>query len=167
MLKKRSALGEAEKAELDRGISDKLMSLVHEKGFRSVHTFLPMGTEVDIYPAISDILAQGITVVSSRSLPGGKLQHLLLRSLDELEEGIFGTRYPATSEEYTGSYDMIIVPGLAFDQYFNRLGYGAGYYDRFLRDHSEAYKLAVCYPFQVVEHLPVEEHDVPLDALLY
>ncbi len=62
--------------------------------------------------------------------------------------------------------DLVVLPGLAFDRSGNRLGHGAGYYDRFLAHESEAYKLGLAYDFQVVPELPVEPHDRPLDGLL-
>jgi 5-formyltetrahydrofolate cyclo-ligase len=55
---------------------------------------------------------------------------------------------------------------LAFDAANYRLGYGGGYYDGFLRQHPEAYKLGICYPFQKVKQVPLEAHDVRLDAVL-
>ncbi|MCL6590024.1 MAG: 5-formyltetrahydrofolate cyclo-ligase [Firmicutes bacterium] len=64
------------------------------------------------------------------------------------------------------SIDLIVTPGVAFDERGFRLGHGAGYYDRFLPKASQAHKLGLAYDFQVVKELPVEPHDVPLDSLL-
>ena len=60
-----------------------------------------------------------------------------------------------------------IVPGLAFSRFGARLGYGGGWYDRFLsKAASGAVSLGVAYPFQVVEHLPTEPHDLPLSGVV-
>lgn len=64
------------------------------------------------------------------------------------------------------SIDLIVTPGVAFDERGFRLGHGAGYYDRFLPKASRAHKLGLAYDFQVVKELPVEPHDIPLDSLL-
>ena len=85
----------------------------------------------------------------------------------ELEPGIFGTSHPKNSQVYTDKIDLVIVPGLAFDHQKYRLGYGGGYYDTFLSEHTEAYTVGVCYPFQYVVDIPKEEHDACLHTILY
>ncbi|HAD12442.1 MAG TPA: 5-formyltetrahydrofolate cyclo-ligase [Saprospirales bacterium] len=165
MLAARAAMPAAEKTLLDQAICNQLWAwtLEHQPGV--VHTYLPMGDEVDVRPFIQQALQAGITVVAPKSLKGRQLEHLVLRSLDELEPGIFGTSHPAGGQVYTGAYDLFVVPGLAFDIQGNRLGYGAGYYDLFLGNQPRGYKVGVCYPFQIVTALPTESHDVPLDAV--
>ncbi len=143
-----------------------LLELIATIKPKAVHSYLPMGSEVDIWPVIEYLLQAEVTVVTPKSLPKRKLEHLVLKSTNELEEGIFGTRHPAGSQVFDGRYDLIIVPGLAFDHHGNRLGYGAGYYDNFLKDHPEAYKVGVAYPFQVLEKIPVDAHDVRLDEII-
>jgi 5-formyltetrahydrofolate cyclo-ligase len=90
----------------------------------------------------------------------------MLTSFDDIEKGVFGTTHPANPEEYTGKFDLIIVPGLAFDDKKYRLGYGGGYYDNFLVNHPEAYKIGIFYPAQKVENVPTEAHDICLDEIL-
>jgi 5-formyltetrahydrofolate cyclo-ligase len=90
-----------------------------------------------------------------------------LKSLDELESGVYGTSHPINGVEYFGDYDLIIVPGLAFDDRNQRLGYGGGYYDDFMKQYPHAHKLGICYPFQKVKQVPVELHDLKIDDVLY
>lgn len=61
--------------------------------------------------------------------------------------------------------DLIIVPGVAFDGFNNRLGRGKGYYDKILK-HTEAYKIGVCFDFQFLPAVPVDQHDVPMDNVI-
>lgn len=166
MLALRTAIPPTEKQEHDRLICEKLWQMVQEMDAKAIHTFLPMGSEVDIFPAIDSLLENGLTVVAPKSLKCRRLEHLVLRSLSELEAGIYGTSCPASGEVYTGSYDLFIVPGLAFDHQGNRIGYGAGYYDTFLASQATGYKLGIGYPFQLLEVLPSEPHDVRLDGVL-
>lgn len=63
--------------------------------------------------------------------------------------------------------DLVIVPGVAFDRNNNRMGRGAGYYDRVLSRVSHASKVALAFNFQMVENVPVESHDVPMDVIIY
>ena len=61
--------------------------------------------------------------------------------------------------------DLIIVPGVAFDVQLNRLGRGKAYYDKLLKE-SNAYKIGICFDFQLMESVPVDEHDIKMDLLI-
>ena len=67
---------------------------------------------------------------------------------------------------YTGGYDLIVVPGMAFDCTGNRLGRGKGYYDRFLSQHKLVYKIGICFGFQIVGNVPTEPTDIRMDCVL-
>ncbi|MDR1755402.1 MAG: 5-formyltetrahydrofolate cyclo-ligase [Culturomica sp.] len=67
--------------------------------------------------------------------------------------------------EEPSAIDLIIVPGVAFDKKGNRLGRGKGYYDRILKT-STAYKIGVCFSFQLWGSVPVEAHDIPMDYVI-
>ena len=69
-------------------------------------------------------------------------------------------------DRFNGRYDLIIVPGLAFDNRNYRVGYGGGYYDNFLVMQPESFKVGIFYPFQKVDVVPVEPHDICLDTIL-
>ena len=163
----RKALNAEKKQLLDEQIFRKLKELIIERNPKVVHSFIPMEDEVNIMPLIEYLLQQKIVVVCPKAMKNRVMQNLLLSSIDSLESGIFGTQHPANGKEYKGHYDIILVPGLAFDNQLNRLGYGAGYYDTFLNKQSNAIKIGVCYPFQLLDKVPMEEHDVALDELVY
>ncbi len=167
MRQQRDELPLTEKAVLDKGLCAKLLKIIEERKARVIHAYLPFGSEIDICPLIEQLLAGGYTIVCPKSLPKRALQNLILKSLQELEDGRYGTKHPANSEEYAGKIDLFIVPGVAFSRDNYRLGYGSGYYDQFFSTHPEGYKLGVCYPFQIVDHLPTEPHDISLDAVLF
>ncbi|MBQ2539100.1 MAG: 5-formyltetrahydrofolate cyclo-ligase [Bacteroidales bacterium] len=85
-----------------------------------------------------------------------------------LKEGEqFGIGEP-TGPEFTdlNSVQMIIVPGVAFDRHNNRMGRGRGFYDRLLKSTPNAYKVGVAFNFQMVELVPTEEFDVPMNAVI-
>lgn len=98
------------------------------------------------------------------------MRPLLTESLSNLKKSPYGFQEPdeATSKAIdVASLDVVIVPGLAFDRKNNRLGRGAGYYDRFLSTLSEhTVTIGIAFDFQVVDSLPVEQHDVALDVIL-
>lgn len=86
-----------------------------------------------------------------------------------LREGAFGIMEPCTPEyaDYA-AVDLVIVPGVAFDGDGHRLGRGRGYYDRLFASRLpyNIYKVGVCYPFQLVEHVPTESCDVQMDKVV-
>ena len=70
------------------------------------------------------------------------------------------------NEPYTGGFDLIVVPGVAFDRNGNRIGRGKGYYDRFLCQHLEVKRIGICFDFQLVEEVPTEPLDIRMDEVL-
>ncbi len=166
MHSKRAELNQSYKQEYDKWICEALLKIIKENKFKTIHCYLPMGTEIDIFPLIEILLKEKLTVVTPKTLTKRRLKHLVLKSLDELEEGVYGTQYPTGDNEFLGQYDLIIVPGLAFDASNYRLGYGGGYYDNFMVEYPDARKIGICYPFQQVDKIPVEAHDLQLDDVL-
>tara|TARA_R110002124_G_scaffold72070_3_gene192955 strand:+ start:1100 stop:1657 length:558 start_codon:yes stop_codon:yes gene_type:complete len=166
MYKKRAQNKSTAIKDYDLWICAELEKLVKEKNAKVVHAYLPMGTEIDIRPFIQNALTKGIKIISPKTLPKRQLENLELHSLLAVEKGVFGTSYPANSTVYSGNYDLVIVPGLAFDNQNFRLGYGGGYYDTFLEQHPTAFKIGIFYPFQEVTSVPKENHDVCLDQIL-
>ena len=167
MLDRRNAIDNAEKGTLDEHICIQLLQLIAERKPAVVHSYIPMGSEIDIKPVIQYMLDKGITVLAPKALKQRQMENLILRSLDELESGIYGTQYPANATVYSGPIDLFIIPGLAFDKNNYRLGYGSGYYDTFLHSQHEAYKAGICYPFQVMDKVPTEPHDEQLSTVIF
>ena len=66
---------------------------------------------------------------------------------------------------YTGKIDLIIVPGVAFDKNFNRLGYGKGYYDHYLVN-QDIYKIGICFDSQLVHEIIVDDYDIKMDMIV-
>lgn len=166
MLMKRATLIPSAKKNYDQWVCNSLLKKIEDLHCKTVHCYLPMGTEINITPLIAILLEKKITVVAPKTLPNRTLKNLVLTSIDAVEKGIFGTTYPAGEEVFDGKLDLIIVPGLAFDAHKYRLGYGGGYYDNFMSNHPFAYKIGAFYPFQEVEKVPSEDHDLPIDEIL-
>ena len=85
-----------------------------------------------------------------------------------VKQGAYGIMEPCTPEfDDYAAVDLVIVPGLAFDKEGNRLGRGRGYYDRLFAEllPPAVYKVGVCYPFQLVPHVPTEPTDIRMDVL--
>ncbi len=70
------------------------------------------------------------------------------------------------NEPYTGGYDLIVVPGVAFDRNGNRIGRGRGYYDRFLCKYLNVRRIGICFDFQLVDEVPTEPNDIKMDKVI-
>lgn len=131
-----------------------------------LHTYIPINKEASTLLIIEKALQLGWKVIVPQTLPNRKLRHLVLHDLFDLEEEKFKTLVPKVKEEYDGTIDYVLVPGVAFSLQKGRMGYGGGYYDTFLAEHKEAYKIGVAYAYQMTDSLPLEEHDVTMDSLI-
>lgn len=98
---------------------------------------------------------------------GDDLELRLYTGPEGMQISSYGIEEPV-GEAFTDydSIDLIVVPGVAFDQKGNRLGRGKGYYDRLLPQIPSAYKAGICFPFQLVEEVPAEPHDVCMDIII-
>lgn len=167
MHRQRAALNPQVKNAYDAAICKSLQEIIKACGYQKIHAYIPIGSEIDITPLLQFLLAEKRSVFVPKTLPKRELQNLPLTSFNDLEEGPMGTRHPKSSSVYTGTYDLIILPGLAFDAQRYRLGYGGGYYDAFLAQHTRARNIAIAYPFQQVEEVPRESHDRQVQEVMY
>ena len=102
-------------------------------------------------------------------LEQGRMDAARIMSLAELQTGKYGVRMPDASGAKRVAADeinLIVVPGLCFDRQGSRLGFGAGYYDRYLPTAPRAVRLGLAWSFQLVEKVPTTEFDVAMDFLL-
>ena len=96
------------------------------------------------------------------------MKFLYLEDLSQVELGYCGIPEPVDDgPEAQDPTALVLMPGLAFDREGRRIGYGGGFYDRFLSAEPEHPTLALCYGFQMVEQLPVEEFDIPVDVVIW
>jgi len=86
-------------------------------------------------------------------------------TIETMQKSDFGILEPEAEENYEGHIDIIIVPGVAFDNDKNRLGRGKGYYDRLL-SHTSAFKIGVAFDFQILNEVPVNNDDVKMDLVV-
>lgn len=103
----------------------------------------------------------------------GEMHFYSVKEINELERNNYGsmTIQEPNPEKHIrvipGEKDLMILPGVAFDHHFNRIGYGGGFYDRYLTTYQGGYKIGVCMGFQLLETLPVEAFDIKMDGLVW
>lgn len=169
---KRAAFAQAELSLYNAAILAQLKA-IDLQGLRYLHTFLPIEklNEPNIFPFI-DYLRQeqpAIKIVISRSNPADhSMQHFLFTEELALRENQWGILEPAAGEEVAEPMlDLVLVPLLVADAKGNRVGYGKGFYDRFLaKCRPECRKVGISF-FDPIDRISdVDEYDIPLDALL-
>ncbi|MDF2904300.1 MAG: 5-formyltetrahydrofolate cyclo-ligase [Bacillus sp. (in: firmicutes)] len=125
--------------------------------------------EVDTYQIIKKAWELGKTVVVPKCQPENRqLRFRVIEDFSQLEKVFFGLYEPIesiTSEVDSHMIDLLIVPGLAFSREGYRIGFGGGYYDRYLKNYHGD-KLSLCFDIQIVPHLPVEDHDLPVAKII-
>ena len=88
-----------------------------------------------------------------------------ISSFDSLIKGKLGVLEPKQKNIYTGLIDICIIPGIAFDLHGGRIGYGKGFYDKFL-GKNKCLKIGLCFSEQIVDKIPVDSHDIPVDIII-
>lgn len=155
-------------AKNSRLITENLKSLDVFKSAKIIHCYVSMNdrNEVETQHLIQNLLDGSTTVlIPVTNFKTGELKHHLLKSFKELEPNKWGVLEPVKLDESTETPDIIVVPLLAADINFNRLGYGKGFYDRFLKN-SNATKIGLVFDEFVFESIPVEKFDEKLDIII-
>lgn len=133
-----------------------------------IFTFVSMGSEVETEEIIRQAWQDGKTVAVPKAEGYREMQFYEIHSPAALSAGRFGVREPKGGTvciPETG--DLLLVPGLLFDEKKNRLGYGGGYYDTYFAKHREGKRIGLAFAAQLsAERLPAGERDVPLDAVV-
>lgn len=150
-----------------RSICTRLLELDQLKTARTVHAFWPLTAkkEVDIRPLIRSLCSQNVRIYLP-VIAENELLHGLYTNTEHFKLNLFGGFEPQPDLDFAlENVDCILVPALAVDLAGNRIGYGKGFYDRFLTE-SKALKIAPIFANQLVQGIPNEPHDVPVDILV-
>lgn len=163
----RSAMTQNQIEEKSNYIADRLFTMAPYSNADCVMTYLSAFHEPDTLRIIRHCFAAGKRIV----VPISETQSHTLRlsyidSLSCLKSGAYGILEPETEvPALPDAPDLILVPGVAFDRHGGRLGFGVGYYDRFLAS-CRAVKVGLCYDFQLIDRIPCDTHDIPMDYIL-
>ena len=161
----REAIPPEERQRRDAFILDAIRK---SRPFREADTLLgyaPIGAEIDILPLLREAEHDGKRVALPRTHGAGIMTFHYVSSWEALTVSSYGIREPsAEAPLYTGGAALCLVPALAFDGEGYRIGYGGGYYDRFLAAH-EVTAIGVIYRELLRPHLPHEAHDRPVAAI--
>ena len=151
--------------------SEKLAELFREhplyKAAKSIYGYMPYNQEVRTVPMLEQALRDGKKVAVPKCY-GDEMKFIYLDDLTKVAKGYAGIPEPIADEPVAHDETaLVLMPGLAFDPQGHRIGYGGGFYDKFLSREPNHPTLALCYDFQVLPHLDTEEHDIPVDTVLW
>lgn len=168
IIKERDKLDKVSKKAMDNEIIEKLIMSETYKKARGIFIYIGFGSEINTKIIIEDALNSGKEVYVPKII---KKDMILIKidSLENLVTSSYGILEPIGDKNDfdVNKLDLIVMPGVAFDEICNRLGYGGGYYDKFLdKNNIECKKVALAYELQVLNKLEAEEHDVKVDSII-
>ncbi|MGB9760944.1 MAG: 5-formyltetrahydrofolate cyclo-ligase [Caldimicrobium sp.] len=164
----RESLSEKEWFEYSKSICQKLIDSSFFKNSQRIAFYYPVNKEVNLTIAIEEALKQGKEIFLPKThLKEKRLSFHKVTDLARLSPGVFGIFEPPSIDSPIEAceLDLILVPGLAFDLKKYRLGYGGGFYDRFLKE-TKALKIGIAFSFQIIEKLPQDPWDEKMDYIL-
>ncbi len=166
MIKERNSLSREQIKKLSGMIEENLHKLECIKQAEFIMAYYPHRNEPDILGLIHKLIDMKKTIYLPCVTGEWNIKPGHYTSGCDMKKNVYGIPEPfVVKENNNENPEVILVPGIAFDEKLYRLGFGAGYYDRFL-DSIEAIKIGVCYDFQIVRQIETKQHDVPVDLLV-
>ena len=164
---RKRAMTEAQILEKSRALTEKFLATECYRGARTVYGYLPYNQEVRTVPLLEQALRDGKRVAVPK-VYGEEMRFILMEDLSKVEKGYAEIPEPIAdgpvAEDETA---LVLMPGLAFDPQGHRIGYGGGFYDKFLASEPGHPTVALCYDFQMYPHLETEEFDKSVDVVIW
>ena len=161
------AMTPAEIEEKSRILGEKFQECPAYRDAKTIYGYLPYNQEVRTVPILKQALLDGKQVAVPKVF-GDDMKFILLPDLTRVSKGYAGIPEPIDDgPEATDETALVLMPGLVFDPQGHRIGYGGGFYDKFLSREPHHPTVALCYDFQVMDKLETEEFDIPVDLVLW
>lgn len=153
--------------DVSRELAAKFLVTPEYQKAKTIYGYLPYNQEVRTVPILEQALQDGKQVAVPK-VYGEEMRFILLTDLAMVEAGYAGIPEPvADGPVAQDPTALVLMPGLAFDPDGHRIGYGGGFYDRFLEQEPGHPTVALCYRFQMLDRLETQEHDVPVDKVIW
>ena len=192
---KKKALSMEQVEEYSAALLERFCALSEYQEAECIYAYMSFNEEVLTMPIIARAWADGKRVAVPKTYASGKkknakgkvvpdfMEFIYIHSEADCTKGYMGIPEPADricGIDEEGNTDLskadiaqeekvlLLMPGLAFDRSMNRIGYGGGFYDKYLHHHKEVQfrKVALCFSFQLYEHIPTKGHDEKMDLIL-
>ena len=163
---KKRAMSAEEIERASARLAEKFFQAELYRQAKAIYGYLSYNQEVRTEPILRRAQADGKRVAVPK-VYGDEMRFLWLDDLKQVAPGAYGSPEPiADGPVAMDETALVLMPGLAFDPEGHRIGYGGGFYDKYLEKHPNHPLIALCYPFQMLNHLEVEAHDIPVDQVI-
>ncbi len=164
---KKRAMTEGEIVSASRSLGILFRQSPLYQNAKNIYGYLPYNQEVRTVEMLQQAIADGKRVAVPKCY-GEEMRFIWMDDLSQVAPGYANIPEPiADGPVADDETALVLMPGLAFDPQGHRIGYGGGFYDRFLAEEPNHPTLALCYGFQMVDHLETEAFDIPVDQVLW
>ncbi len=161
----RSSIEREEIPILEKKNIDHLRDWDVYKNSKWVYPYISYKKEFPTHNLLTTMIEDGKRIAVPKVM-GNEMKFFEIESLDDCQPGCMGILEPINDEKEVEEEALILVPGLAFDIHGGRLGYGGGFYDKYLERFPNCLTAAWIYDIQVIDSVPMEDHDHPIDYLI-
>lgn len=165
MSAKRNSLPEEFIKKNSKEISEKLLNMDIYNNAKNIYIYMDFNGEVDTKEIIADAFSKGKRVAIPKIIEN-KMEFYYIDDIADVDVGYFGYLEPLSNELAKDEDHLMIMPGVAFDNKKNRIGYGRGFYDKYLAQNECENKIALAYDFQVMEEVPYDNDDIKPDMII-
>ncbi len=169
MMRKRGELSKELRLKMSNQVFERLSADENYIKAKKIFVFVSFGSEIYTHDFIKNSILNGKEVYIPH-IENNQMHAVSLKNFDDLEVGFYNIlSLPEDKIEIVDpkNLDLILVPGLIFDMDFYRIGYGGGYYDKYLSNERISAKLVgICFDFQIIDSVDPQSHDVPVDKIV-
>ncbi len=153
--------------EKSQNLCEQFLATPQYRQAKTVYGYFPYNQEVRTVPILERALADGKKVAVPK-VYGDQMRFIYLTDLTQVEKGYSGIPEPIMDEPIADDTTaLVLMPGLAFDACGHRIGYGGGFYDKFLAEEPDHPTVALCYDFQMLPAIETDDFDIPVDCVLW
>ena len=164
---KKRAMTEAQIVAASERLGELFLNCPEYQAAKTIYGYLPYNQEVRTVPMLEQAMKDGKRVAVPKCY-GDEMRFIWMEDLSKVEKGYAGIPEPVADGPVADDPTaLVLMPGLAFDKSGRRIGYGGGFYDRFLAAEPGHPTLALCYDFQMLPELETEEFDIPVDTVIW
>ena len=161
------AMSEEEIVAASERLGELFLNCPQYKDAKTIYGYLPYNQEVRTVPMLEQAMKDGKRVAVPKCY-GEEMRFIYMEDLSKVEKGYANIPEPVADEPVAQDPTaLVLMPGMAFTRDGKRMGYGGGFYDKFLAAEPDHPTVALCYAFQMVEDLPTEDYDIPVDCVLW
>jgi 5-formyltetrahydrofolate cyclo-ligase len=163
---RRAKLPPQQRARFSKAIAERLFCLDEIQQAQTFFVYISSATEVNTHEILKRLLAEGQGVAVPKITSSKRMEAHRFTDWAQLIPGSLGILTPAQDDRFSGFLDIAITPGLGFTESGDRIGFGAGYYDRWFAEHPRTRRIALAFEVQIAEFIPTEANDLPVDLII-